>query len=326
MKIVFLFISIFSGTLLFAQQPFGGGTGESKDNAYQMWTKEHLIELSDSLDSDNYKPWSDLWHKDKHFSLMQNIDNITRYLGSFNAHFYGNGKTITVIGDMATPLFVGIDSTIENLILNGYSERAIGIVGSVAYRWNEYATALISRGRVFYCINNATIINPTEYNGASGIASYNYGTITHCLNNGNVSGVDMVAGILAQNLSVVSNCINTGKITGSEFIDNGYSGVGGIVARHQYINISNCINLGVVEGINYIGGVAGSSFSGRGGSPTIIANCINSGYIKGNKLVGGIVGKNDYFTVNVLPATLTNCVNTGVVEGEEDVGAIVGKE
>ena len=312
----FILVLIFFLNVFLLSQPSFLGSG-TIDDPYQIWTKEHLLELSDSVNSNNiyliYPPGGyGRWCTNKHFCLMQDIDTVTQSIGwrYFYGHFHSGSNTITVAIDYdyysnpntSSALFasLGMNSSIDSLTIEGYFINGGGIVNS-------------NGGTIFHCINNA---NVQSY----GIAHYNYnsGTISHCLNNGIVSGVDYIGGIAAVNVGTISNCINTGKITGTEFTAGGYNGVGGIVAASGN-TISNCINLGDITGINYISGIAGSVLGGFY-SLSSITNCFNSGYIKGNKYIGGIVGFiNDY-------GNITNCINTGVVEGEEDVGSIVGKE
>jgi hypothetical protein len=156
-----------------------------------------------------------------------------------------------------------------------------------------------------------------------GICISNNGTISHCINNGSVSGVDMVAGIASDNgfAEQIINCINTGKITATNSGNNDiFSGVAGIVAVTQGGSTTNCINLGDIEGQGFVGGIQGLGY-GSSPKPAIITNCVNAGYVKGTSQVGGILGI--MFNPGVI---ITNCVNVGVVEGNEDVGSIVGKE
>ena len=312
MKIVFILSGIFFSNVLLYSQLGGGGPGDSKDNAYQIWTREHLLEFSDSMVTK--------WDIDKHFRLMQDINNVSQTTGvlrDISGSFNGSNKEIkvTIIFDpygiypISAAVFRGLNGgVIDGLVVDGYINESIaGISGGGV-------------GETINSINNINLTNPYLYvNGTGGIyQANNGGTISHCLNNGRVSGVDYIGGIAAVNVGTISNCINTGKITGTEFTAGGYNGVGGIVAASGN-TISNCINLGDITGINYISGIAGSVLGGFY-SLSSITNCFNSGYIKGNKYIGGIVGFiNDY-------GNITNCINTGVVEGEEDVGSIVGKE
>ena len=80
-----------------------GGDGLSEATAFQIWTLEHLMELSDSTGSvSTYPPPNGPnWTLGKHFRLMQDIDNVTQSIGQslayFYGHFYGGGHKITKI-------------------------------------------------------------------------------------------------------------------------------------------------------------------------------------------------------------------------------------
>ena len=324
--IFFLIYFIFSNKLLFSQSSFKDipdTDGLSKVTAYQIWNKEHLSELSDSLYEDAFR--TDCWHWEKHFILMQDIDFITREecLGLFNGYFHGNGKKITLVDTDGWAFFSMLYGTIDSLNVDGYVNGGAGIVASVM--GSSYY--IKKSGVVINCVNNATIYT----NGAidnitgklvglsAGVAYYNYygGTISNCINNGDITGVDNVGGIAGENSGTIINCINTGKITatnsGSQ--PNGAGGVGGIVA---YGSVSNCINLGSVVGQNNVGGIVGL------GVQSIVSNCINYGFINGIGKVGGICGSSSHIIFSGV--SISNSVNVGVVEGEEDIGSIVGKE
>ena len=299
----YLFLFFFSDVLLFA---FGGGTGE-KDNPFQIWNKDHLEELSDSVYNDAWR--SECWHCDKYFRLMQDIYDVDKYVSWFYGYFYGNLKKITINTAASYPFFSAIDNegVIDSLITDSYINNiASGIVGGLVRTYS--ITGPKDPPILSNCINN---INDLAY---SGIAGQNMGgLITHCLNNGSVSGVDAIAGITGNNEGRITYCINTGKISGKSSL----GGIVGITINGSYVNqgVLNCINTGDVEGQERVGGIFGY------GTRAVISNCINSGYIKGEKAVGGILG----FMYNS-SATISNCVNVGVVEGEEEVGGIVGKE
>ena len=322
MKIIFILVAItFSSNFLFSQFG-GGGPGDTKDNAYQIWTKFHLEELGDSVNTtfDPYNPNKPCWICSKYFNLMTDIVNVTQSIGwyQFYGNFYGNKKLTAEINYdydlnpyMAPALFFSLCETIDSLILDGFINGGAGIVFSNMSVYGGTA------GKITNCINNST-------NNGAGIAYRNHSTISHCLNNGSVSGVDFVAGIAAdcQNGNIY-NCINIGNIYASVSEPNvldwwNFQGASGIVIISRNI-VSNCINLGDVKGYDYVSGIASYVGSATYFS-CVLSNCINSGFIKGRRYVGGIVGMN----VNN-SSSITNCVNTGVIEGEEDVGSIIGK-
>jgi len=324
MKIVLIFILL--SISLSAQNPPFNGLGDGTElNPYQIWTKNDLMELRDSVNGDYSYVVSHYalanWTYGKHFRLMVDIDNVTQSIGrgTFYGYFHGAGKKITVAiipspPYAGTPLFLKVTGNIDSLTLDGIINE--GTAGIANYLMPQYGVP--TDVSISHCINNATI---TEW-GSGGIAYSNSGTISHCINNGDITGVDCVAGIAGDNQSgTIINCINTGKITATNSGSapyNNESGVGGIAAFNKN-NISNCINLGTVEGQNHVGGIVGWA-SQLVHSASQITNCINYGYIKGTNAVGGILG---YMRPIV---NISNCVNAGVVEGESDVGSITGKE
>ena len=284
--------------------------------------------MSDSIDNVSPSYYIN-WTFDKHFILMQDIGNVSHLIGQLLGSFYGAGHTITAIINFDDPnlifsslyFFSSFRGIIDSFILDGNintnGSRGSGIVGSIAH------TSIIVN-----CINNATTeCFPCEYEApfgikVSAIASFNEGTISHCINNGSMSGVARIAGIASDNSGQIINCINTGKITSFNSGNGIFSGVGGIVgtSSNGHIDISNCINLGSIEGQGFVGGIVGLVNAGVS-SPSPITNCINLGYVKGTNSIGGILGmKWNYL------GSITNCINTGVIEGEENVGSIVGKE
>ena len=314
----FLLSFIFSNELLFAQPyPFGDSIndGLTKETAYQIWTKEHLMELGDSI---NNIEWGKInWTTDKHFRLMQNIDNFTESIGwaIFLGYFHGGGKKITVaiVNDPTSNPYIGPSlfgasyGTIDSLIVDGFMDNING--GIVSGNANN--------GSITNCVNNANV-------SYSGIARSNSGIISNCINNGSITGIDRIGGIAGDNNGQIINCINTGKITATNSTgDNIFSGVGGIVgtSANGHQDISNCINIGTVEGQGYVGGIVGLV---RGMSPPAppspITNCINYGLVTGTNGVGGIIGNMFNSFINI-----TNCSNFGVVRGNSNVGCIAGE-
>jgi hypothetical protein len=270
MKIVllFLFAIIFSNIVLFSQCPFDDcvNDGLTKATAYQLWTKEHLIELGDSASMAWLDPYYSNWHRNKHFRLMQDITDSLRqsigYMG-FSGHFHGGGHKITLaIYSPAWPpdswhpcRLIGGGITIDSLTIDGYiigTGQPAGFVSS-------------NTGTISNCVNNATLIStnlvsPMTY----GIAFGNSGTITKCINNSVITGAGRIGGIAGQNGGTITNCINTGRITATnsgtynEFtgLIELFSGVGGITAVSGP-DISNCINIGDIEGQGLVGGIVG---------------------------------------------------------------------
>lgn len=167
----------------------------------------------------------------------------------------------------------GIISACE--ISEGSSIKATNI-DAAGVACQNYASAEIST-----CKNNANILQDTSFDtwspNVAGIAMTNMGTITNCINNGNLTvnsssttksnnGI-FVGGICSQNFSLVNHCKNTGNIISESEMTAIYAG--GITAyTYQKSNsnpeISNCASTGnfnLTKNNNdtfiYCGGISG---------------------------------------------------------------------
>ncbi len=162
-------------------------------------------------------------------------------------------------------------------------------------------------GLIVNCTNLGNITNTTKVGSVhlscSGITNYNFGTIDHCHNIGDVSGVSLIGGIVGQNSGPIINCDNSGSITGTI----GY--VAGIAAE-GFGEIHNCINSGSITGYSSVGGISGDI-----AEP--ITCSYNCGNITGNSEVGGIAGQNRGVVIQ-------DCFNSATVTGWGNVGGIVG--
>jgi len=329
MKIVLILVFIFTNTVLFAQPPFDDYTGDGTvGNPYNIYTKAHLMELGDSINSVG-PPYYLSWVHAKHFRLMQDIDSITQSVGwrDFGGHFYAGGNKITLTinnpppFNLATGLFnyVSMWGSIDSLTVKGYVHN--GLSGIVSFNW----------GIISNCTSNVTITS--EYGHIGGISYSNItGIISNCVFNGSMVSTNEIGGIVGENSGHIINCINNGKITATNSGANtgltgqptSNNGVGGIVGSHPNAtggSIRNNINTGSVEGQNMAGGIVGVVVASSGMYPILpTINNINYGFVKGNKIVGGILGWVIGTNINI-----SNNSNFGVVVGEEDTGCIVGK-
>ena len=91
---VFLVLYLFSNALLFSQFSFPGEGTEAYP--YELWTKEHLEELGDSIVAYVEGPRDTCGHCYQYFKLMQNIDNIEYRICGYglDSYFDGNDKII----------------------------------------------------------------------------------------------------------------------------------------------------------------------------------------------------------------------------------------
>lgn len=124
--------------------------------------------------------------------------------------------------------------------VTAYSSLAGGIASEVA-----------DGARISGCYNAGNITTGIMY--AGGIAGNNKGTIEHCANTGNVSGLHLttnipenegffsgiggITGEATASASITTNCINTGTITGEEQV----GGILGSFGMSKY-----CLNYGIV--------------------------------------------------------------------------------
>ena len=304
---------------------FDGGTGTATD-PYLITTREHLIELRDSIDLGIN------WSIGKHFKVMNDItDPVKTMIGNnnraFQGVFDGNGKTITLAidtsiygvgGGSGISLFrtVGEAGIISDVIVDGsvigYGSIVAGIVGG------------LYNGVVERCVNNASIVSHTL--SAGGIVGENDGGNIHaCINNGSVvgnyAGAPVVSGhgiggIAGINTGRIIYCINNGSLVRYY---SAVPNVGGIVGDNRGM-ILRCTNIGTIESETDVGGIVGFNVSFNNGC---ILHCINSGLVIGLSRVGGIAGYSTSFADSV-----RNCLNIGVISSNNpiSVGSITGNQ
>ena len=264
------------------------------------------------------------------------IGAMSSYLGTFD----GNNKTITGLyanngGQFNNALFatIGAGSKVMNLTVDGNvtgTNAAIIVYGSLG---NSEITNCISKGSVnatsantagvlgsgngnatvTYCTNYATITLSQQAN-AGGVVGWNPLKVEHCVNYGDVIGLNNTGGVVGQMSTAtnpVSDCANYGNVTSNG--SNNY--VGGIVGYgYSAIRCSNYGNV-TAESTNNVGGIFGWS---DGGGQYPFKECLNTGDIKGKQNVGGLVG----YTWNNNNA---NSYSTGKVEAaSSDGGLLIG--
>jgi hypothetical protein len=278
-----------SNIALFAQ--FGGGNGLTVATAYQIYTKAHLEELSDSIiySPSNNNTTGKNWSRDKHFKVMNDIiEPLTKIIGwpaswsSFQGHFDGQNYTITLDINDATFYYVGLFNciyygSIKNVVVTG-SINAInqyynvgGIVGGIITGDSASGDVRISN-----CVNNANVMLANYFHIAGAVG-------------GIVGGIGVSGIRLVSNEVIIENCINIGSVKGF--------GTGGILGASN-VNIAgvciinNCVNYGLIAGDIWAGGIAGII-----DNRITISNCYNSGVVSGSGNVGCIVGNNAGGTV-----------------------------
>ena len=224
----------------------------------------------------------------------------------------------TALPSYPSALFVSNNGVIDSLVVDGYiiaNTNSMSGGTSVAVGIAAYNYGLISN-----CVNNASLTGL----GAFGIAFQNSNIIINCINNASLIGEVRAAGIAERNgiagppgtpPAQIINCINTGKIKVSASNNDNLHSASGIVIMNSGV-LSGNINLGHIEGLVNVAGIVGLSHSSFHST-----NNANYGFVKGVNLVGGIVGEMRGTPV----ANTSNNFNSGVVVGESETGCIVGR-
>lgn len=104
--------------------------------------------------------------------------------------------------------------------------------------------------------------------------------IINCINYGKVESTNSVGGLIGENHGTISGCINKGEIVGI------HADIGGIAGSNNSGQIIGCENSGnISDGTGCRGGIVGINYSGT------VSKCINNGELFG-QASGGIVGCN----------------------------------
>lgn len=380
---------------------FGVLTGHTADetwgtinNPFVIKNAQHLINLSDivndrrdpvnSVDGEYFganinTAASDIKFANCYFVIASDIGTATG-----NIDFVPIGKNGTYY--FAGTIFGGNDSDannrtmrtinlniqqsgVSNVGLFGYVKGAsISYIKTAGTIVGGNATGSIvgcmENGEVFNCANSAIVTGKTQ---VGGIVGYNlpsqtgkiYGTI---INNGAISGTNMVGGLVGQwhgewNLNgTYGTFTNTGDVNGGTGASVG--GIAGFADR----TIKNAANSGNVVGGTSVGGIAGrcqapiensyntgdvrgTATTSQGeitGSPTgvfvggitgytsanaSISNCYNTGHISALSTSGGYLSNANYVggIVGFAQAAVSYCANIGgLIEGNDYLGGIVG--
>lgn len=135
------------------------------------------------------------------------------------------------------------------------------------------------------------------YNGIFGVIGAS-GVVKNLRTSGDIIGGNTTGGIAGYNLGTISNCINSVSVQAQTSSVESVGGITGI----NYGNIKNCINLGTICGNYYAGGIAGKNMSAGNSAGTVngIINLGNLTYIVGanSYVIGGLIGQNDGIVKN----------------------------
>ena len=270
---------------------FSGEGSGTKSNPYKITTASQLAQMANFLNNSSVA-----------FQLENDID-LTDWISTNNA-----SEGWLPVGTSSSPFkgtFYGQNHQISGLTVN----RNITHVGL----WGYLSNATISDVTI-----QAGNMTSGQFVGV--LAGYGNGvTISNChvvltgsLNTSNTSGDFYVGGMFGQLKGTCSSCTVRGDIHNDNVsVNSGYCG--GICGyANESSTISSCKYRGTISGKNYVGGIAGYTYSAR------VTGCSVWGEMNGINYVGGIVGYASRL-VNVL-----DCSMTGQVKGSNYVGGITG--
>lgn len=270
---------------------FSGEGSGTKSNPYKITTASQLAQMANFLNNSSVA-----------FQLENDID-LTDWISTNNA-----SEGWLPVGTSSSPFkgtFYGQNHQISGLTVN----RNITHVGL----WGYLSNATISDVMI-----QAGNMTSGQFVGV--LAGYGNGvTISNChvvltgsLNTSNTSGDFYVGGMFGQLKGTCSSCTVRGDIYNDNVsVNSGYCG--GICGyANESSTISSCKYRGTISGKNYVGGIAGYTYSAR------VTGCSVWGEMNGINYVGGIVGYASRL-VNVL-----DCAMTGQVKGSNYVGGITG--
>ena len=222
----------------------GSGTSE---NPYTISNLEELKAFRDSVNSGNK-------YSDAKVKLLADIylggsENPWTPIGtdkkSFWGEFDGNGHRITglyVNGSYRQGFFGYLDGNIVNLDVEGTANGNTYVGGVVGY----------NAGYVGACTSNVKVSASLDGGGIVGMNS-EWGTVSQCLNKGDVSGSNGVGGITGNNEGVVENCGNVGNVSGGEIVGGGV----GIDNGAKVGSTNRCYTIGTVSGSSNVGAICG---------------------------------------------------------------------
>ncbi len=185
--------------------------------------------------------------------------------------------------------------------------------------WNCYIG-----GFVGYLLGSASVTNSlfdskisSENSTVGGIVGSLIGKVDHCLVKGTIQGPEEVGGIAGYNSGEISNCVNESNISSSGEKAGGIVG-GSSATIHDSISFGNvtCTN----EDASSCGGFAGSSMRGT------ITSCVSfgdvsskntSGYLGMGSSVGGFIGSST-------ADNLSNVYTSGTIEDVESASKFIG--
>lgn len=300
---LFTMIAVTIGTLApFSSLPAQASPESGEDAAVHIATVRDLEEFSKNCTTDS-------WSVGRTFVLDNDIDlSGTDFtpIPTFGGIFYGQGHAV------------------KGLSLNGGSDYT----GLFRY--------IQESGEVHGLTVSGTADAKNTHTGLALLAGCNYGLISDCNTQGNVTGGSQAASVAGLNdvTGVITNCTAGGVVYGRH-VSGGIAGLnkGSILncANHSFVNTTasdNNIDLASIDveagftnllttenaaSVTDIGGIAGTN-SG------IIRACTNDGSVGYQHVgynIGGIAGSQTGY--------IEGCINYGLLNGRKDVGGIAGQ-
>ena len=231
-------------------------------------------------------------------SLVANIQGMSDNLGFLNNEM--KGSTDTVCHDLE-----GVNDKFQTVMLL-FTDAMDGVLDM------DYSTVFQDESEdvcedsvdatVTACENKGDIYGDINTGGIAGTMAQEYDFDLE----GDVTGVKNAAKKSTYRTKcVLRNDTNRGSVKGKK------SYVGGACGLHEIGTILRCSNYAKVrsESADYVGGIAGRSYSG-------IRNCYEKGVLAGQSYIGGIAGASEDIESCVAMPTVT--------EGTNFVGAIAG--
>ena len=230
------------------------------------------------------------------------------FTGTFDA---AKSEGAWVISNVTAPLFgYAKDAALNDLIVAGNIEDAnAGALGAIA--------AEAENTSFTGCVNRASVSGKANVGGIVGSASGAI-TLTHCSNEGAVTGTGTGTGGIVGNLAAnavyaIQNCTNTAAVKGAAST-GGVVGQTGNSTADKPGRLENCVNSGTLDGASNVGGVAGKT-----GNYLTVQTCSNSGTVTTTGVTGGVIGATGTYT------NLVGCSNSGELKaGNGNTGGVVG--
>ncbi len=303
----------------------------------------------------------------KTYALVAEIDmsGVTWEPFDFNGIFKGNGMTIKNLTITSSSgnlgMFKKFSGTMQNVVFENLNvtstsynhvsvggicaEMTGGLIENVVVQGcitGDFCriggfVGYMSNGKIIGSTNMAKVLTETTETSnvsAGGIvAHYVGGTITDCINEGEVKANRYCGGLIGHATAInFENLVNNGKVI-SKFESGGVIGV--IIKNGNYTLASHLINNGEVVGVERVGGVIGriyhvlDAYDHDTNYNLKISNLTNKGCVTGSTEVGGIIGSlytivTGTYASGSTTVTMQAFANTGNVSGVNKVGGLLG--